>query len=342
MTERPATTQRNQPVTVTVTGAGGQIGYALLFRAAAGAMFGSHTPVRLRLLEIPAGVRAAHGVALELDDCAFPLLASVDVFDEADRAFDGTDVAVLVGARPRTAGMERKDLLAANAGIFGPQGRAINDNAGDDVRIVVVGNPANTNALIASAHAPDIPVDRFTALTRLDHNRALAQLSHRFGVDTGHITRMAIWGNHSNTQFPDVSNVAVKGSPLAGSQLDRAWLRDEFIPKVADRGAEIIAVRGASSAASAANAIIDHVHDWFKGTPAGDWTSAAVMSRGEYGTPAGVFCSFPVTASGGAWHIVPDLKMSDEARSRLAISTDELLAERAAVAELGLLPVHHV
>ncbi len=335
MTVRPATTQRNEPVTITITGAAGQIGYAMAFRVAAGAMFGSQTPVRLRLLEVPQAMRAAEGLILELDDCAFPLLASVDVFDNAAEAFAGTSVAVLVGARPRTAGMERSDLLAANAGIFGPQGKAINDNAADDVRVVVVGNPANTNALITAAHAPDIPTQRFSALTRLDHNRALAQLSHRLGVDSGHIRRLTIWGNHSSTQYPDLSNVTVDGRGHLPELSDRLWLKDEFIPRVANRGAEVIEVRGASSAASAANAIIDHVHDWAMGTPEGDWTSVALLSQGEYGTPSGVFFSFPATSDGKAWTIPADLELSEFTRGRLALTAAELVSERDAVRALG-------
>ena len=270
----PATT----PTTVTVTGAAGQIGYALLFRIASGQLLGPDRPVRLRLLEIPQAVRAAEGVALELEDCAFPLLAGVDITDDPTVAFDGVNVALLVGARPRTKGMERGDLLEANGGIFAPQGRAINAGAADDVRVLVVGNPANTNALIAQSAAPDVPADRFTAMTRLDHNRAVAQLAAKLSVPVSEIRKLTIWGNHSATQYPDVSHAEVAGKPAA-DQVDEAWLRDEFIPRVAKRGAEIIEVRGASSAASAANAAIDHVFDWVNGTPEGDWTSAAIAVR---------------------------------------------------------------
>src|SRR4051794_18099256 len=257
------------PVQVTVTGAAGQIGYALLFRIASGHLLGPETSVSLRLLEIPAAVRAAEGTAMELDDCAFPRLASVDIFDDPTAAFDGANVALLVGARPRTAGMERGDLLEANGGIFKPQGAAINAGAADDIRVLVVGNPANTNALIARAHAPDVPSDRFTAMTRLDHNRAVAQLSAKLGIPVTEIRKMTIWGNHSATQYPDLFHCEVDGA-IAADKVDEGWLRDEFIPTVAKRGAAIIDARGASSAASAANAAIDHVRDWVQGTADGD------------------------------------------------------------------------
>ncbi|GAA2243735.1 malate dehydrogenase [Rarobacter faecitabidus] len=337
MTVRPATTLRREPVTITVTGAAGQIGYALLFRVAAGAMFGPEVPVRLRLLEVPDALRAAEGVILELEDCAFPLLAGVEVFDDANRALDGASVAVLVGARPRTAGMERSDLLAANAGIFAPQGRAINDHAAEDIRVVVVGNPANTNALIAQSHAPDVPAARFSALTRLDHNRALAQVAKRVGIDPGHVRRLSIWGNHSSTQYPDLSNVTIDGVAGHPRLADETWIRDEFIPRVAGRGAEIIEVRGRSSAASAANAIIDHVRDWAGGTAPDDWTSAALLSRGEYGVPEGIFCSFPVVSAGQDWQVVPDLELDAGARKSIAASVDEILWERQVVQARGLL-----
>lgn len=330
--------QRREPVTVTVTGAAGQIGYALLPRIASGAMFGPDTPVRLRLLEIPAAVRVAEGVVLELEDCAFPLLAGADVFDDAAQAFSGANYAILVGARPRQAGMERADLLAANAGIFAPQGEAINEHAAQDVRVLVVGNPANTNALIAQAHAPDVPERRFTALTRLDHNRALAQIARRTGAGTDEITGLTIWGNHSSTQFPDVSQVRFAAGVQAdiAALQDRQWLEDEFIPRVAKRGTEIIDVRGASSAASAAGAVVDHIHDWALGTPAGEWTSVGLLSHGEYGVPEGVFSSFPAISRAGDWQIVPDLELEDWARARIDASTDELVAERDAVRALGL------
>jgi malate dehydrogenase len=321
------------PVNVTVTGAAGQIGYALLFRIASGHLLGEDTPVRLRLLEIPDAVKAAEGTALELEDGAFELLDGVDVFDDATRAFDGTNVGLLVGARPRTKGMERGDLLEANGGIFKPQGEALN-GAADDVRVLVVGNPANTNALIARSNS-DVPADRFTAMTRLDHNRALAQLGNKFGVRVGQISRMTIWGNHSATQYPDVTNVLVDGKPIA-DLVDQGWLTDEFIPRVAKRGAEIIDVRGASSAASAAAAAIDHVFTWVNGTREGDWTSAAIVSDGSYGVPEGLVSSFPVTASNGKFEIVQGLDISDFSRERIDASVAELAEERDAVTKLGL------
>ncbi|AGL20906.1 malate dehydrogenase [Actinoplanes sp. N902-109] len=323
------------PVNVTVTGAAGQIGYALLFRIASGQLLGD-APVRLRLLEIPAAVRAAEGTALELEDGAFPLLAGVDVFDDPKHAFDGVNVALLVGARPRTKGMERGDLLEANGGIFGPQGTAINAGAADDVRVLVVGNPANTNALIAQSHAPDVPAERFTAMTRLDHNRALAQLSRKLGTPVPELRKVAIWGNHSATQYPDVSNATAAGRPVA-ELVEQSWLADEFIPRVAKRGAEIIEVRGASSAASAASAAIDHVHDWVLGTPEGDWTSAAVPSDGSYGVPEGLISSFPVVSRGGRYEIVQGLDIDDFSRGRIDASVAELGEEKAAVQKLGLI-----
>ena len=321
------------PVNVVVTGAAGQIGYALLFRIASGQLLGEGTPVRLRLLEIPQAAKAAEGTALELEDGAFELLDGVDVFDDAAKAFDGANVGLLVGARPRTKGMERADLLEANGGIFKPQGEALN-GAADDVKVLVVGNPANTNALIAASNS-DVPKDRFTAMTRLDHNRALAQLANKFGVGVGQISKMTIWGNHSASQYPDVSNVLIDGKPVA-DQIDQTWLTDEFIPRVAKRGAEIIEVRGASSAASAAAAAIDHVHTWVNGTREGDWTSAAIVSDGSYGVPEGLVSSFPVTASGGKWEIVQGLEISDFSRERIDASTGELAEEREAVKKLGL------
>jgi malate dehydrogenase len=321
------------PVNVTVTGAAGQIGYALLFRIASGHLLGEDTPVRLRLLEIPDAVKAAEGTALELEDGAFELLDGVDVFDDATQAFDGTNVGLLVGARPRTKGMERGDLLEANGGIFKPQGEALN-GAADDVRVLVVGNPANTNALIARSNS-DVPADRFTAMTRLDHNRALAQLGNKFGVRVGQISRMTIWGNHSATQYPDVTNVLVDGKPIA-DQVDQGWLTDEFIPRVAKRGAEIIDVRGASSAASAAAAAIDHVFTWVNGTREGDWTSAAIVSDGSYDVPEGLVSSFPVTAANGKFEIVQGLEISDFSRERIDASVAELAEERDAVTKLGL------
>lgn len=331
------------PTTVTITGAGGQIGYALLFRIAEGAMLGADRPVRLRLLEIPQGMKAAEGAALELQDCAFPLLQHVEVTDDPTVAFDGANVALLVGARPRAAGMERGDLLAANAGIFGPQGRAIGEVAADDVRVLVVGNPANTNALIA-ASASGLPPERFSALTRLDHDRAIAQLAAKLEVPVTAISGIAVWGNHSATQFPDISHATVHGQDAIDALADRlggieaaaAWLDEEFVPRVAKRGAEIIAVRGSSSAASAANAAIAHVRDSVLGTGEG-WTSAAVPSRGEYGVPEGLVSSFPVTSDGSGYRVVEGLSLDDRARARLDASVAELIAERDAVRELGAL-----
>jgi malate dehydrogenase len=326
------------PVVVAVTGAAGQIGYALLFRIASGQLLGPDVPVALRLLEVPQAVRAAEGTAMELADCAFPLLRGVDITDDATRAFDGASVALLVGARPRGAGMERSDLLEANGGIFGPQGAAINAGAADDVRVLVVGNPANTNALIAAAHAPDVPAERFTAMTRLDHNRAVSQLAGFTGARVDAITRVTIWGNHSVTQVPDVTHALIGGRPAREVVGDDAWLDDVFIPTVAKRGAAIIAARGASSAASAANAAIGHVRDWVTGTPEGDWTSAAVVSRGEYGVAEGLVSSFPVVSRDGAWQVVPDLEVGDAVRARIERSVAELAEEREAVRSLGLLP----
>ena len=324
------------PTTVTVTGAAGQIGYALLFRIASGQLLGPDTPVRLRLLEIEPALKAAAGTAMEIDDCAFPLLAGIDITSDAKAAFDGTNVALLVGARPRTAGMERGDLLSAHGGIFKPQGEALN-GAADDIRVLVVGNPANTNALIAASHAKDVPGSRFTAMTRLDHNRALSQLATKTGTTVGEIKHLTIWGNHSATQYPDWSQATIGGSPAEQVVGDRTWLEDVFIPTVAKRGAAIIEARGSSSAASAANAAIDHVHDWVNGTAEGDWTSAAIMSDGSYGVPEGIISSFPVTSSGGEWEIVRGLEVSDFSRARIEASVAELVEERDAVRELGLL-----
>ncbi|MEV4549660.1 malate dehydrogenase [Nonomuraea wenchangensis] len=321
------------PVKVTVTGAAGQIGYALLFRIASGQLLGADVPVKLSLLEIPAAVKAAEGTAMELDDCAFPLLSGIEITDSPDVAFDGTSVALLVGAMPRKAGMERGDLLGANGGIFGPQGKAINDHAADDIRVLVVGNPANTNALIAQQHAPDVPADRFTAMTRLDHNRALSQLAAKLQVPVTEIRKMTIWGNHSATQYPDLFHAEV-GGKVAAEQVDHEWLKDTFIPTVAKRGAAIIDARGASSAASAANAAIDHVYDWVNGT---EWTSAAVVSDGSYGVPEGLISSFPVRAAGGKFEIIQGLEIDAFSRERIDASVRELEEERTAVKELGLI-----
>lgn len=324
------------PVNVTVTGAAGQIGYALLFRIASGQMLGPDTPVRLRLLEIPQAVRGAEGTAMELADSAFPLLAGVDIFDDARAAFEGVNVALLVGARPRGPGMERGDLLEANAGIFGPQGAAINAGAADDVRILVVGNPANTNALIAASHAPDIPAERFNAMMRLDHNRALAQLAAKAGAAVQDVANVIIWGNHSAKQYPDIAHALVGGKSAVGVVGDDAWVRDTFVPTVAKRGAAVIEARGLSSAASAANAAMAHVNDWVNGTPEGVWTSVALPSDGSYGVPEGLVCGFPAVSRDGAWEIVQGLEIDDEARAGIDASVAELIEERDAVTELGL------
>ncbi|MFA1543244.1 malate dehydrogenase [Actinomadura monticuli] len=330
------------PVTVTVTGAAGQIGYALLFRIASGHLLGADVPVRLRLLEIPQAVKAAEGTAMELDDCAFPLLSGIDIFDDATKAFDGVNVALLVGARPRTKGMERGDLLEANGGIFKPQGEAINAGAADDVKVLVVGNPANTNALIAQSHAPDVPAERFTAMTRLDHNRALAQLAKKVRgtgarVSVADIKKMTIWGNHSATQYPDIFHAEIAGKNAAETVNDQNWLENDFIPTVAKRGAAIIEARGASSAASAASAALNHVHTWVNGTADGDWTSMAVVSDGSYGVPEGLISSFPVTTKDGRWEIVQGLDIDDFSRARIDASVNELSEERDAVRKLGLI-----
>ncbi len=325
------------PVNVTVTGAAGQIGYALLFRIASGQLLGPDTPVKLRLLEIPQAVKAAEGTAMELEDGAFSLLAGIDIFDDPKQAFEGANVALLVGARPRAKGMERGDLLEANGGIFKPQGEAINAGAASDIKVLVVGNPANTNALIAQAHAPDVPSDRFTAMTRLDHNRALAQLSKKLGVPVTELKKVAIWGNHSATQYPSIAHAEVSGKAATEVITDQAWLTDDFIPTVAKRGAAIIEARGLSSAASAASAAIDHVHTWVNGTPEGDWTSAAVVSDGSYGVPEGLISSFPVTAANGEYKIVQGLEIDDFSRARIDASVNELAEERDAVKKLGLI-----
>jgi malate dehydrogenase len=325
------------PVRVAVTGAAGQIGYALLFRIASGAMLGRDTPVSLRLLEVPQAVKAAEGTAMELIDCAFPLLAGIEITDDPNLAFDGVNVALLVGARPRGAGMERGDLLEANGGIFKPQGAAINAHAASDVRVLVVGNPANTNALIAMSHAPDVPRERFSAMMRLDHNRAKGQLAAKLGVGVGEVTNMTVWGNHSATQYPDIFHAKVAGASAADTVDDQAWIEEMFIPNVQQRGAAIIQARGASSAASAANAAIDHVHDWVTGTPPADWVSMAVPSDGAYGVPEGILCGFPVTCAGGEYSIVEGLEIDAFSRGRIDASVAELLDERAAVTDLALL-----
>jgi len=320
-------------VTVAVTGAAGQIAYGLLFRIASGAMLGPDTPIRLRLLEIPAAVASLEGVAMELEDGAFPLLESVDISDDPWEGFDGANIALLVGARPRTAGMERGDLLAANGPIFTDQGAAINASAAEDVKVLVVGNPANTNAYIAMSNAPDVPAERFTAMTRLDHSRAIAQLAKKTGAPAAAIERVAIWGNHSATQYPDLSHATVAGRP-ALEVVDADWVREDFLPTVQQRGTAIIQARGASSAASAASAAIDHIHDWVLGS-AGDWVSMAVPSDGSYGVPEGLISSFPVTCAHGGYTIVPDLEIDEFSRARIDASVAELDAERAAVIDLG-------
>ena len=322
--------------TVTVTGAAGQIGYALLFRIASGQLLGPDTQVHLKLLEIPQAVKAAEGTALEVFDSAFPLLAGIDIYDDAKQAFDGTNIALLVGARPRTKGMERADLLEANGGIFKPQGEAIAAGAASDIKVLVVGNPANTNALIAMSNADGVPSERFTAMTRLDHNRAIAQLAQKTGASVSEITNMAIWGNHSPSMYPDLFNAKVRGERAWDVVGDEAWVADEYIPRVGKRGAEIIEARGASSAASAASAAIDHVYDWVNGTAEGDWVSMAVPSDGSYDVPEGIITSFPVRTANGEWKIVQGLDVPEFSRERITKTNDELLAERDAVAKLGL------
>jgi malate dehydrogenase len=326
----------SSPVRVAVTGGAGAIGYSLLFRIASGQLLGEGTPVQLRLLEIPQAMGALNGVAMELEDCAFPLLAAIDMYDDPEPAFEGAQVALLVGARPRTKGMERSDLLEANGRIFKPQGRALNDHADDGLRVLVVGNPANTNALIAMNAAPDVPRERFTAMTRLDHNRAVAQLAKKADASVADVTHMTIWGNHSATQYPDIFNAKVRGENAAEVVNDPDWLENDFIPTVQKRGAAIIEARGASSAASAANAALDHVRDWMQGTPAGDWVSMAIPSEGSYGVEEGIISSFPCTCSNGSYEVVQGLELNDFARARLETTVNELKEERDAVARLGL------
>lgn len=323
---------------IAVTGAAGQIGYALVYRLASGDLLGDE-PVELRLLEVPAAVKALDGVAMELLDCAFPQLKGIEVTDDPAVAFDGANVAMLVGASPRSAGMERADLLEANAAIFAAQGRALAASAAPDVRVVVTGNPANTNALIASRHADGIPASRFTALTRLDHNRARAQLAAKARRPVADVTNVTIWGNHSATQYADAFNARICGKPADQWIADDAWIAFDFIPTVARRGAAVIAARGRSSAASAANATIAHVRDWLLGTPGGDWTSMAVVSDGSYGVPAGLVSSFPVRCCDSDWEIVQSLPLNAFARSRVNVSVDELKSEAEEVKSMGLLPV---
>ena len=325
------------PVKVAVTGAAGQIGYSLLFRLASGSLLGPDTPIQLQLLEITPALKALEGVVMELDDCAFPTLAGVEIGDDAETIFDGVNLALLVGARPRGPGMERSDLLEANGAIFTAQGKALNKVAADDVRVGVTGNPANTNALIAMTNAPDIPKERFSALTRLDHNRAIAQLAAKAGASVTDIKKMTIWGNHSATQYPDIFHAEISGKNAAETVNDQAWLEGDFIPTVAKRGAAIIEARGSSSAASAASATIDAARDWLHGTPEGDWASMAVVSDGSYGIPEGLIYSYPVTTSGGDWTIVQGLEIDEFSRARMDATAAELSEERDAVKELGLI-----
>ena len=326
-----------QPVKITVTGAAGNIAYSLLWRIAAGDVYGKDTPVDLALLEIPAAVGKAQGVAMELNDSALPLVNSITVTDDLKEAFENTSAAFLVGARPRSKGMERADLLAANSDIFAAQGSVINDVAADDIRVIVVGNPANTNAAVAAANAPEVPPERFTALTRLDHNRAIAQLARRTGASVAEISRVTVWGNHSATQYPDLFHAEVGGKNAAETVGDQDWLENTFIPTVAKRGAAIIEARGSSSAASAASATVDAARDWLLGSPEGDWVSMAVRSDGSYGVPEGLVSSFPVTISDGRWSIVQGLDIDDFSRARIDASVKELEGERDAVKGLGLI-----
>jgi malate dehydrogenase len=326
----------DSPVRVAVTGAAGQIGYAILFRIASGQLLGPDTPVHLSLLEIPDALKAVEGTAMELDDCAFPLLAGVDISDDPNQAFDGVNVALLIGARPRTKGMERSDLLEANGGIFKPQGKALNDHAASDIKVLVVGNPANTNCLIAKSNASDIPADRFTAMMRLDHNRAIAQLAAKANVAVPEVTNMTVWGNHSPTQYPDIFHAKVNGKSAAELVNDQAWLENDFIPTVQKRGAAVIEARGASSAASAANAAVDHVHDWVLGTPEGDWVTMGIPSDGSYGVEEGLIAGLPVTCSGGSYEIVQGLDLNEFSRSRVEVTVNELKEERETIKRLEL------
>jgi malate dehydrogenase len=327
----------DSPVRVAVTGAAGQIGYAILFRIASGQLLGPDTPVHLSLLEIPDALKAVEGTAMELDDCAFPLLSGVDITDDPNKGFDGVSIALLIGARPRTKGMERSDLLEANGGIFKPQGKALNDHAASDIKVLVVGNPANTNCLIAKSNAPDIPAERFTSMMRLDHNRAIAQLAAKANAQVAEVTNMTVWGNHSPTQYPDIFHAKVNGRDAADVVSDQDWLENDFIPTVQKRGAAVIDARGASSAASAANAAIDHVHDWVLGTPKGDWVSMGVPSDGSYGIDEGVIVGLPVTCSGGSYEVVQGLDLNEFSQSRLDVTVKELKDEREMVKQLDLI-----
>jgi len=323
--------------TVTVTGAAGNLGYSLLFRIGVGRMFGSDTPIRLRLLDLPHQMRTLEGVAMELQDSAYPLVESIDLFDETDEAFDGANAAILVGAHPRQIGMERADLLEANARIFADQGRQINAHAADDIRVLVVGNPVNTNALITACHAPDIPKERFAALMRLDHNRAIYQVARRARVPVSDVHRLTIWGNHSRSSYPDITHAIIDGKPVTDYIDDPNWVTDFLIPMISNRGAMILEARGHSSQGSAANAAVQQMRDWYQGTPPGDWTSAGVWSNGEYGVPEGVICSFPVTSDGQNWHIVPGLEIDAASRAFIDASVAELVDERDHARRLGLL-----
>jgi malate dehydrogenase len=326
----------SKPVRVTVTGAAGQIGYSLVFRIASGQLLGPDQPVDLRLLEIPQAMGALEGVAMELVDCAFPLLAGLDLHDSADEAFDGVNIALLVGSRPRTKGMERAELLSENGKIFTVQGKALNDNAAEDLKVLVVGNPANTNCLIAMNNAPDIPSERFTAMLRLDHNRAIAQLANKLEVPVTEVSQMGVWGNHSPTMYPDLFHAKVGGHIAAIAVDDQAWIEDEFLPGVGKRGAAIIEARGASSAASAASAAIDHVHDWVAGTN-GDWVSMGIASDGSYGIPEGLISGFPCTCENGKYEIVQGLELDAFSKEKIDASIAELVSERDTVEEQGLI-----
>jgi malate dehydrogenase len=325
----------SNPVRVTVTGAAGQIGYSLVFRIASGQLLGPDQPVDLRLLEIPPAMGALEGVAMEIVDCAFPLLAGLDLHDNPKDAFEGVNIALLVGSRPRTKGMERAELLSENGKIFTGQGKALNEGAASDLKVLVVGNPANTNCLIAMNNAPDIPRERFTAMLRLDHNRAVAQLANKVGASVSDVSKMGVWGNHSPTMYPDLFHAEIKGEQAAKVVDDQAWIENDFLPNVGKRGAAIIEARGASSAASAANAAIDHVHDWVSGTS--DWVSMGVPSDGSYGVPEGLISGFPCTCSGGEWSIVQGLDIDDFSRSKIDASVAELSGERDTVSSQGLI-----
>jgi len=326
----------SNPVRVTVTGAAGQIGYSIVFRIAAGELLGRDQPIDLRLLEIPQAMGALEGVAMEVVDCAFPLLKGIDLHDHPADAFDGTNVALLVGSRPRTKGMERAELLSANGEIFTVQGKALNAVAAPDVKVLVVGNPANTNCLIAMNNAPDIPRERFTSMMRLDHNRAIAQLASKLAVGVDEVTQMGVWGNHSPSMYPDLYNALVNGTPAVEVVDDEEWIEDEFLPNVGKRGAAVIEARGASSAASAANAAIEHVRDWVSGT-AGGWVSMGVPSDGSYAIPEGLICGYPCTCAGGEYRVVEGLEINDISRARIDASVAELIGERDTVADAGMI-----